>query len=58
MTTKELMALQRLRIFTIRMMFIPVSISTRYVRNPEYKEYEWKELRVFGFLIAMWGAIG
>lgn len=58
MTTKEIMMLQRLKLFSIGRMFIPVTISLRYVKNSREKVYEWYELRIFGFLIAMWGAIG
>ncbi len=58
MSTKLLMLREKLTIFRISNMLIPVSIGTRYVENPHRRVYEWKELRVFGVLIAMWGCIG
>lgn len=58
MTTKELMSVERLRLFSFTTILIPLSIATRYVSNAHGRVYEWKELRVFGIRIAMWGAIG
>lgn len=58
MTTKQLLFIELLRLYSFRTMLIPISIATRYVSNPHGRVYEWKELRVFGLRLAMWGAIG
>lgn len=57
-TSKELMMLQRLKLFSISRVFLPISISDRYVKNSREVIYRWKELRIFGVLLAMWGTIG
>lgn len=58
MTTKQLMLLQKLTIFRWQSVLVPISIGKRNVSNNHRPVYEWHELRVFGVLIAMWGAIG
>lgn len=58
MTLKAMLMKSRLQIFRWEMMFYPISISVRYISTDGKRVYEWKDLRVFGFRIATWGAFG
>jgi hypothetical protein len=37
---------------------VPISVGQRNVSYNGNVLYKWRELRVFGFMLAMWGTIG
>jgi hypothetical protein len=58
MTPKKLMTIYKLRIFAPSCMIIPIAVRYMHIHSFGSVDFRWKELRVFGFLVAMWGTMG
>jgi hypothetical protein len=58
LTPEQLMAVRRFNVFSLGCCAIPLSIRTIRITSRGSADFAWQELRVFGFLVAMWGAMG
>lgn len=58
MTLNALLMKTRLQVFRWELVLYPISITTQYISTEGKRVYEWRDLRVFGFRIATWGAFG
>lgn len=58
LTPSQLMAVRRFNVFSFTCCAIPLSIRTIRITSRGSADFAWQELRIFGVLLAMWGAIG
>lgn len=58
MTPEKLMVIRRFQLFAPTFVTIPVSMRTIRITSRGSADFAWRELRIFGVLVAMWGAIG